>query len=314
MKNVNLAEFQPLSTGAELRQKIWAIGMGGAYSMILFMDIASTPVQDLEICGRLVAFMEATRFNETSPHDALARGYTDYVLANPGTTYIAYGDSGDSLGLAMEAGNYMVRWYDPVSGLWEDGGLRDVTLAGNQTFVKPLGFGAEAALYLDASAPGQATTPYPSHEATHIGTTSDLDWWPGVGVRSHDVYLGLDPGDLVFQASLEVNTYSPGLLNANTTYFWRIDEVNEIGTTVGVVWQFATAGLPGDTDGDGDSDQEDFGRFQVCFSQPGVTPIPDECLFADMNGDELVDQSDLVRFQACMSAANVPVDPACVDD
>ena len=120
LKNINLAEFQPLPTGADLRQKIWAIAMGGAYSMLLYMDIASTPVSDLQSCGRLVGFMEATRFNETAPADALARGSTLYVLADPGDVYLVYGDSGGSLGLNMIAGAYDVKWFDAMDGDWVD--------------------------------------------------------------------------------------------------------------------------------------------------------------------------------------------------
>jgi hypothetical protein len=152
LKNINLAEFQPMPTGAELRQKIWAIAMGGAYSMILFMDIASTPVSDLQTCGRLVQFMEATRFNETSPHDELARGDTDYVLADPGRVYIAYGDAADSVGLEVLAGRYRIGWYDVQKGRWAEAGIWDLP-SGEQVFGRPEDFGEKAALYLESVRP-----------------------------------------------------------------------------------------------------------------------------------------------------------------
>jgi hypothetical protein len=39
--------------------------------------------------------------------------------------------------------------------------------------------------------------------------------------------------------------FEPGTLNNNTTYYWRIDEVNGIGTTAGTLWSFTTeAALP----------------------------------------------------------------------
>ncbi len=155
--NINMAEFvdsrfgdKPFTgTGDSLRQKIWAIAMGGGYSMILGMDIASTPVEDLRICGRLVRFMEATRFNLTSPRDDLARGDTDYVLAAPGHVYIAYADSGGKLGLLVTAGSYRLRWFDPVKGNWVVGGDRDLK-AGEMAFAKPAGFADEAVLYLES--------------------------------------------------------------------------------------------------------------------------------------------------------------------
>ena len=152
LKNVNLAEIYEFNTipqtGAALRQKAWAAAMGGAYSMWLWMDIASTPVSDLQICGRLVGFMESTRFYETQPYDSLARGNTDYVLADPGNVYIVYGDSGTSLGVNIIAGNYFVKWFDPVDGDWVDEGSQTLT-AGDNTFTKPGAISSEAALYLE---------------------------------------------------------------------------------------------------------------------------------------------------------------------
>ena len=121
--------------------------MGGGYSMYLAMDIASTPVNDLQICGRLVQFMEATRFNETSPNDGLARGNTDYVLASPGNVYIVYGDTGHSLGVHVQAGDYRVKWYDPTDGDWVDEGVQSLA-AGDHEFPKPAAIGSEAALVL----------------------------------------------------------------------------------------------------------------------------------------------------------------------
>jgi hypothetical protein len=110
-------------TGTALRQKCWAAAMGGAYSMWLWMDIASTPVSDLQICGRVVSFMESTKFYEAWPYDSLARGSTSYVLADPGNVYIVYGTSGTSLGVNILAGKYRVKWYDPSSTVSRVGGL-----------------------------------------------------------------------------------------------------------------------------------------------------------------------------------------------
>jgi hypothetical protein len=39
--------------------------------------------------------------------------------------------------------------------------------------------------------------------------------------------------------------FDPGWLNGNTTYFWRIDEVDSNGTRTGVLWKFTTIDEPG---------------------------------------------------------------------
>ncbi len=112
-----------------------------------FMCGPGDPEDFLQICGRLVRFMESTRFNETAPADGLARGNTDYVLANPGRVYFAYGDSGTSLGLNVQAGGYRVKWFDPADGDCVDEGIQTF-VAGDYTFTKPGSIGGEAVLYL----------------------------------------------------------------------------------------------------------------------------------------------------------------------
>ncbi len=309
--NVNMAEFADAGSGAVLREKVWSIAMGGGYSMILGMDIASTPLGDLEICGRLVGFMEATRFNEAAPHDELAGGDTDYVLARPGEVYIAYGNGGDGFGLSMLAGNYTVKWYDAGTGSWVDQGTRAVSSAGSQLFAKPSAFAGDAALYIVRTVPAPAGNPFPPSGAVRVPRDVELSWTAGGGATSHNVYFGTSsPGD--FRVKQPETSFDPGLLEPLTTYFWRIDEVNEVGTSTGSVWSFTTGGLSGDMDGDGDVDQEDFGLFQACFTVSGE-PISPECLSADIDEDELVNQSDLTLFVQCISGAGVPADPACAD-
>lgn len=66
-----------------------------------------------------------------------------------------------------------------------------------------------------------------------------------------------------------------------------------------------------DLDHDGDVDQEDFGRFQTCYSNG--ESIPPACVEADFNHDELVSQSDFAVFLGCMSGAGVAADVTCDD-
>ncbi len=307
--NVNVAEFANAGTGATLRVKLWAIAMGGGYSMVLGMDIESTPVSDLGNCGRLVRFMEATRFNETSPHDELAGCDTDYVLANPGEVYIGYGDGGDAFQLFMVPGNYAVKWYDPTTGLWVDQATRVVLSAGSQLFAKPGTFAQDAALYVVRTVPARADNPFPPSGTLRVPRDVRLSWTAGAGAVSHDVYFGTtNPG--AFRGNQTDTFFDPGLLDPLTTYFWRIDEVNEMGATTGTVWSFTTQGVAADMDGDGDVDQEDFGLFQACLTVMG-DPISPECLTADFDRNGLVNQSDHTVFIRCLSGPGVPADPDC---
>ncbi len=147
--NLNMSECASHGRGAEARKKSWAAAMGGACVMVLGMDIASTPVRDLEDCGRVVRFFERTNFNEMSPHDELAAGETEYVLARPGHSYIAYSSrSRKGLGIkALKPGRYDLLWFDCATGKEVEQKGRQVA-GGDAVFRVPEGIGPEAALYL----------------------------------------------------------------------------------------------------------------------------------------------------------------------
>ena len=72
-------------------------------------------------------------------------------------------------------------------------------------------------------------------------------------------------------------------------------------------------GTPGDFDGDGDVDQEDFGQFQACLSGPGLEQDDPACEPALLDPDVDVDQDDFAIFEGCISGPNVPADPSCAD-
>jgi CubicO group peptidase (beta-lactamase class C family) len=147
--NLNMSEAADFGSGRELREKCWACAMGGAYVMILGMDIAGTPKSDLEDCGRLVRFFESTDFCEMSPHDELAYGGTKYVLARPGESYIAYAAKlRGKIGLKnLTAGTYQLRWFDCATG--KEAIQENVQVAdGQHTWPKPNDIGNELAVYI----------------------------------------------------------------------------------------------------------------------------------------------------------------------
>ena len=92
--------------------------------------------------------------------------------------------------------------------------------------------------------PGPAGVPNPPDGADSAGLDADLSWAAGALAESHDVYFGtaapLDPG--AFQGNLPAASFDPGPLAADTTYYWRVDEVNAEGTVRGCTWSFTTAG------------------------------------------------------------------------
>jgi hypothetical protein len=148
---LTMSEAAAFGTGDEARRKSWACALGGAYVMILGMDIDSTPLSDLDDCGRLVLFMESTRFDAMAPHDELAFGGTEYVLAAPPGAYIAYASNASGeLGLRDVAeGDYDFRWLDCSTGASVTQSAVSLE-AGDQTWPTPPGLGSEIAVSVEA--------------------------------------------------------------------------------------------------------------------------------------------------------------------
>jgi hypothetical protein len=147
--NLNMSEAADYGTGEQARKKSWACAMGGAYVMILGMDIAATAESDLVDCGRLVQFFQSTNFYEMAPHDELKYGDTKYVLAKPGVSYIAYTPElrGD-IGLKdMTAGIYEFHWFDCAAGKQINQTKVNVS-NGSHTWSKPPDIGDELAVYI----------------------------------------------------------------------------------------------------------------------------------------------------------------------
>ncbi len=71
--------------------------------------------------------------------------------------------------------------------------------------------------------------------------------------------------------------------------------------------------VPGDLDRDGDVDQADFGRLQLCLTGR-YAPISDPaCHDADLNGNNRVDEYDKRIFRRCISGTNLPANPDCAN-
>lgn len=87
--------------------------------------------------------------------------------------------------------------------------------------------------------PARAVNPTPQDRATSIGTSALLGWSAGAGAVSHNVYFG-SVYPPAYQGNQTGTTFAPGTLLPNTTYYWRIDEVNEASATSGSVWMFTT--------------------------------------------------------------------------
>jgi hypothetical protein len=100
---------------------------------------------------------------------------------------------------------------------------------------------------------GAVTGSNPADGAVDVSPTQTLTWVAGAVAASHEVYFGTD-ADAVKNATkssseykgakaLGEESYDPGKLLLETTYYWRIDEVNGVNPDspwAGNVWSFTT--------------------------------------------------------------------------
>ncbi len=101
---------------------------------------------------------------------------------------------------------------------------------------------------------GAVGSPEPANGAVDVTQSPILTWSHGIYADSHHVYFGTDK-DAVKNAdtsspeykgtgNLGFESYDPGQLQWNTTYYWRIDEANNVNPDspwTGNVWSFTTA-------------------------------------------------------------------------
>jgi hypothetical protein len=88
--------------------------------------------------------------------DTLASGSTKWVLANPGSSYIAYTyDYSGPMGIKnMTAGVYDLMWFDTLDGNVAKQSNISVS-QGDATWPKPASMGSEIVLYIHRSAHGR---------------------------------------------------------------------------------------------------------------------------------------------------------------
>jgi hypothetical protein len=101
---------------------------------------------------------------------------------------------------------------------------------------------------------GAVGSPDPANGAVDVKQTQIITWSPSVFAASHELYFGTDK-DAVKNAdtgspeykgtrALGDESYDPGMLEWDSTYYWRIDEVNNTNPDspwTGILWSFTTA-------------------------------------------------------------------------
>ncbi|MHC4072029.1 MAG: hypothetical protein ACYTGS_08375, partial [Planctomycetota bacterium] len=96
--------------------------------------------------------------------------------------------------------------------------------------------------------PRTAYNPDPADGAEFVDPNATFSWTPGFAAKLHTAYIGTDFDDVnnaAGGAPLAFASYSPGPLELEKVYYWRVDEFDPPFTHKGDIWSFTTPGAVG---------------------------------------------------------------------
>jgi hypothetical protein len=199
--------------------------------------------------------------------DQFSCRWTGQVEAAFTETYTFYTNSDDGIRLWVDSKRLVNNWTNHSNT--EDRGTIDLVAGQTYSVIMEYyedGGGAVAQLRWESpSTPKQlipaaalsflinAHSPSPTNGTVGVKLVSDLTWEPGDSAASHEVYFGADAAAVAAATkaspeykgskALGEESLDPGALAFNTSYFWRVDEVNNTNPDspwVGNVWTFNT--------------------------------------------------------------------------
>jgi len=150
------------------------------------------------------------------------------------------------------------------------------------------------------------SNPNPEDGAIDVFTYADLSWTggdpnPGDTV-TYDIYFGNSNPPPLNESGWSINSYDPGTLDYETTYYWKIVSHDGEYSVDGPIWSFTTKEevpgfdyVPGDVNGDGRIIGSDVTFLVNYFRGLGTPPFEVDGFYpaADVNGDCLVIGSDV---------------------
>ena len=98
----------------------------------------------------------------------------------------------------------------------------------------------------DNEPPNTPGNPYPGDGDINLIVETDISWTcydPDNDVISYDLYIGESSNPPLYATDIVGNSYSPGLLDFDTKYYWKIVAKDSQGAeTSGPIWDFTTRG------------------------------------------------------------------------
>lgn len=92
--------------------------------------------------------------------------------------------------------------------------------------------------------PALPLNPHPANGADEVDISAQLSWQKGEGAEVQKIYFGTSNPPPLAGSQTGSSSFDPEILEEGTTYYWRIDGVNNSGTTEGDLWTFSTKSAP----------------------------------------------------------------------
>jgi hypothetical protein len=189
----------------------------------------------LMLYTKMPAVMNAT-YEPIIPIDA--NTFNVSTNATDGRAALSY--NGQLLGVGyLNNGNTVINLSEPLTSTMLE---LDLVIVG-------FNFEPHIATVQITAEPGQVMSPSPSNGKLNVYPFTQLQWADGVGgdPTTYKLFVGTDnpPTNLVNGEEISEDFYSfVNDLDYETEYFWRVDAINDFGTTEGEVWHFFVAQPP----------------------------------------------------------------------
>ncbi|MBI9019159.1 MAG: exo-alpha-sialidase [Phycisphaerae bacterium] len=214
-----------------------------AYEGKLFYDVREQDASPIAEDGQVLGGTDVIDNNwhhvaVTVTEDALCVIYVDGMMKETGAEpFFAAIKDADTMSIGRNVDSGGSQWH--FKGQMSQVAIFDTALTASQ--VQALSNGVDVLNVVNI-----ARDPSPADKTSHIAVDAELTWNGADNIASpkFNVYGGqsMPLPEMPLTANLTTNNFAPDSLAVGTTYFWRVDVVDDDNVITGPLWQFTTIG------------------------------------------------------------------------
>ena len=233
--NITKLSFYSSGTAIGSNSNTWTIYMGHTTKSTFGSNtdwILSSAMTQV-FSGTVPGFPEAGWFTITLT--------TPFAYNNVDNLVVSVDENGEGYN---GSASYARIWTTPVANraiYYQDDSVNPDPATINLTGIRTTYMSQMQLEFASSTAPSCATAHGPANLATNIVRNPILTWANGGGAMTYDVYFG-NSNNPALIGNQTGTSYTPSLLNANTTYYWKIIPKNVIGAATGCIERSFTTG------------------------------------------------------------------------